>query len=59
MSAEAKRTGKKISEVELSSFRLALNGIVAGAFSGFIVTPFDVIKTKQMTFDASKGKLSV
>lgn len=23
------------------------------------MTPFDVLKTKQMTFDASKGKLSV
>lgn len=59
LKAEAARTGKKITEVELSSFRLALNGVIAGAFSGFIVTPFDVIKTKQMTFDASKGKLSV
>ncbi len=45
--------------MELSSFRLALNGIICGAFSGFIVTPFDVLKTKQMTFDASKGKLTV
>lgn len=58
-SQEAKRTGKKISEIELTATQMALTGVVVGAFSAFIVTPMDVLKTKQMTYDASKGKLRV
>lgn len=28
-----------------------MNGSIAGSFSGFIVTPFDVAKTRLMTYD--------
>lgn len=37
--------------VKLESIQLALTGSVAGSFAGFIVTPFDVIKTRLMTRD--------
>ena len=33
-------------------------GSVAGSFSGFIVTPFDVLKTKLMTLDVKQKKIS-
>lgn len=33
-------------------------GSVAGSFSGFIVTPFDVLKTRLMTLDVKAEKIS-
>ena len=30
---------------------MGMSGSVAGAFAGFVVTPFDVIKTRLMTND--------
>lgn len=56
---EAKRSGRPVGEVKLSPLQLALNGIVVGSFSGFIVTPFDVLKTKQMTHDLQMKKLGM
>jgi hypothetical protein len=32
----------------------ALNGALAGSFAGFTVTPFDVLKTKLMTFSVKE-----
>ena len=32
----------------------AANGSLAGSFSGFMVTPFDVAKTRLMTYDTKK-----
>jgi hypothetical protein len=31
-----------------------INGSIAGSFSGFVVTPFDVAKTRLMTYDLQK-----
>ena len=45
------RSGQSEGTVELSSFANALNGAVAGSFAGFTVTPFDVLKTKLMTYN--------
>ncbi|TNV87136.1 hypothetical protein FGO68_gene1189 [Halteria grandinella] len=45
----AYRTQKSESTVELPAIANALNGGMAGSFAGFIVTPFDVLKTKLMT----------
>ena len=47
----AKKGGIPESEVKLSGLALGLSGSIAGSFSGFIVTPFDVIKTRLMTQD--------
>ena len=32
----------------------ALNGAIAGSFAGFTVTPFDVLKTKLMTYSVKE-----
>ncbi len=48
------RTGKNESVVELPGWINALNGAVAGSFAGFTVTPFDVLKTKLMTFNVKE-----
>lgn len=37
---------------------MALSGSTAGAFAGFIVTPFDVIKTRLMTHDIRQSQMS-
>ena len=37
---------------------MALSGSVAGSFSGFIVTPFDVLKTRLMTHDVKQKQIS-
>jgi hypothetical protein len=47
---QAKRTGENPENVQLSSITSSFIGAMAGATSGFLTTPFDVIKTKQMTF---------
>ena len=36
---------------------MAVTGSVSGSFAGFIVTPFDVIKTKLMTQNASTSEV--
>jgi len=38
--------------------RLALSGSVAGSISGFIVTPFDVLKTRLMTHDIKQKQMT-
>ena len=35
---------------QLSSFVSSINGSIAGGASGFLTTPLDVLKTRQMTF---------
>ena len=42
------------SEIVLPSYVNALNGALAGSFAGFTVTPFDVLKTKLMTFSVKE-----
>jgi len=39
---------------DLGGWTMSCLGSVAGAFSGFVVTPLDVLKTRQMTFDMTK-----
>ena len=34
----------------------SINGSVAGAISGFLTTPFDVLKTRRMTFTSIDKK---
>jgi hypothetical protein len=34
----------------LPAYANSLNGATAGSISGFLTTPFDVLKTKKMTF---------
>lgn len=48
---QSNKRGIPENQVELSGLSLALSGSVAGSFSGFIVTPFDVLKTRMMTHD--------
>ena len=50
----AYRTGKNQNVVELAGWINALNGAVAGSFAGFTVTPFDVLKTKLMTYNVKE-----
>ena len=47
------------SEANLDFTKSALNGSLAGSIAGFIVTPIDVIKTRQMTSDLSIDRVSV
>jgi hypothetical protein len=44
------KTGQSESTVQLPGAVNALNGALAGSFAGFTVTPFDVVKTKLMTY---------
>ena len=46
----ARRQGASEAEVELPSIVNSMNGSIAGATSGFLTTPLDVMKTRQMTF---------
>jgi hypothetical protein len=39
---------------KLGGITMSILGSIAGAFSGFVVTPLDVLKTRQMTFDLTK-----
>lgn len=43
-----------ITKDELGGWTVSIIGSIAGAFSGFVVTPLDVLKTRQMTFDITK-----
>ncbi len=40
--------------MELPGYINALNGAIAGSFAGFTVTPFDVIKTRLMTYSVKE-----
>lgn len=46
----AYRTNQNPNTVEIPSLINGFNGSIAGSFSGFIVTPFDVAKTRLMTY---------
>ena len=43
---------------ELGFWQNAINGSLAGSISGFLVTPIDVIKTRQMTRSVDSADLS-
>ena len=46
----ARRQGRDECSVELPKIVNSVNGSIAGATSGFLTTPLDVLKTRQMTF---------
>jgi hypothetical protein len=48
------KTGKDPSQVQLPGLVNALNGSLAGSCAGFTVTPFDVIKTRLMTYSVKE-----
>ena len=50
----ALKTGQNESSVQIPALANAINGSVAGSFAGFIVTPFDVAKTKLMTYNVKE-----
>jgi len=55
----ASRAGVKPSSYELPGIINSINGSIAGATSGFVTTPLDVLKTRRMTFQStsdSQGK---
>lgn len=40
--------------MKIPSLINGINGSLAGSISGFLVTPFDVAKTRLMTYDTKK-----
>ena len=46
----ASRSGINEATYELPGFVNSINGSIAGATSGFLTTPLDVLKTRRMTF---------
>lgn len=44
--------GHDVTRYELPGIVNSLNGAIAGATSGFITTPLDVLKTRRMTFQS-------
>ena len=46
----ASRSGVTESTFELPGFVNSINGSIAGATSGLLTTPLDVLKTRRMTF---------
>ncbi len=43
-----------MNEVKIPGLINGINGSLAGAFAGFIVTPFDVAKTRLMTYNVKE-----
>lgn len=48
---ESKKQNLPEDKIILGGIQLAISGSIAGSISGFIVTPFDVLKTRLMTQD--------
>ena len=46
----ALRTGVPASVIEIPTYVNLINGSVAGAIAGYLTNPFDVLKTRLMTF---------
>ena len=46
----AQRNGTAEALTEIPGFLNSINGSIAGSTSGFLTTPLDVLKTRQMTF---------
>ena len=46
----ASRSGMNEATYELPGVVNSINGSIAGATSGFLTTPLDVLKTRRMTF---------
>lgn len=55
----AKKQGIDKSKVVLGGFQLACIGSFAGSFSGMVVTPLDVLKTRQQTATQEIGTLDL
>lgn len=58
----AHRSGVNESTFELPGVVNSINGSIAGATSGFLTTPLDVLKTRRMTFqgdDPQKKRKSI
>lgn len=53
----AQRQSQEAQTVELPAVLNSVNGSIAGCTSGFLTTPMDVLKTKQMTFQAQSSSL--
>ena len=41
------------SKVEIPAYSNLINGSIAGAIAGFATNPFDLIKTRLMTFQSN------
>ena len=54
----AKLNNVSESDVNMTFKNHALNGASAGSIAGFLVTPIDVIKTRQMTQDINNSNLN-
>ena len=50
----AYKTGQNENQVKLPGLINGLNGSIAGSCAGFLVTPFDVVKTKLMTYSVKE-----
>ena len=52
----ARRSGVDPSKYEIPAVMNSINGSIAGATSGLITTPLDVLKTRRMTFQGDDSQ---
>ena len=53
----AKQRNERAEDVKIPMFVNSINGSLAGSTAGFLTTPFDVIKTRKMTFQTSSTSI--